>query len=194
MMQTHEQHTPMSPDDRDALVGAAASSARSNQPRVLVYGGLALFILAVLYFVVSLSGYGSAMQEQRRAASALGQVKKTASELALRRTMLATEPEALVVCEPDMRITSTIQQIAIDAGLERPSVPSPKTETKGGVRRNKYSYTIQQTAVQPSALLTFVERVLEQVDCTSVTRLDLKPVRQTGWEMTVEFQRLERAP
>jgi len=180
---------PIDPDDRFAVAAAADAAARGNRPRLLVLLAGVVVAASTLFLLTAFTSYRAAKGELEAGRAQLERVRELAVEH--RRWQLAAEAGAggEIVCDPNPALISTIRNKAIALGLD-PDLPDDRSEERGGIRERTLQYELTSTSLED--LLTFVERVRDDIGCMSVYKLDLTP-RRTAWEMEVGFKRLVRA-
>ncbi|MAY74831.1 MAG: hypothetical protein CMJ31_09005, partial [Phycisphaerae bacterium] len=184
--------TRLSDEDRFAIASAAEASARANRPRSLVLLAMVIFAGSCFYFLLGFKTYRDAEGSMRRAKATYGQLDRLAEEYAFNLRLNASPEVMSVYCDPDPRLVSTMRNIATSSGISDPPLPDESTEQREGVTRRRLRYVnVNDPSIEE--LLTFVDRVRNEVPCMRVFRTKIEPVRGQSWRMEVGFERLERA-
>jgi hypothetical protein len=181
----------------DAMLLAASDAERANRPRWMVRLGLVLVLGAVVYAGLSWMAFRGAVSGLR---------STQAGDFALRGTLAeigsmsgAPDPDAVVAHDPIPNPQTIMEQQAVMVGLDRPAPPRIGDDrVGGGISRKTFRYT---SVASPSAgaLLEWLLGVERAIPGMEVRGLDLRPragrgagVAPTGWELDVEFARLEK--
>jgi hypothetical protein len=196
-MSSSEDRGRLGDEARFELSLAALSQERRNRPRGIVIAAIGAVALAVLF-----AGYGV-----RARSSARAELRRTLTDQVLVER-LSGEWAALEAQERDPRagggggrqpipnLLTRMEDLAVQAGLERPRQPRVGTpEVRGGVRVTQYHYGEGSNPITHASLETLLEwlRLAEGEELgMEVVGLSLKP-DANNWKMTVTFRRWERA-
>lgn len=193
-MTTQGEHTPrLTPEDRFGVAASAQAAARANKPSSLVVAAAAIFFVACVYTALGYGEYSRAQSRADKARADYGLLQQLASDLHYSRLLEAEQRELGDVCEVNPRLISSVEEVAIAAGLDAPGTPQTPTPRSpvDGVRQMEMRYTLTHPTIEP--LLRFVVDVTQQVECMKVGALQIRPTRGgEAWEVQVTFERLER--
>ena len=206
-------HTPPLPDSsRMELAMAAASSERANRPSFLVVLAAIVLAGALIYALTGLSARPSATARVQSSANSTRQIIDLVEEVKASTTGLEGARFA-----PNPRLASELEQLAADVQLDLAgNVTSMDTPgaTAPGLSQKRYS--VKAANQDPAVILNFLNQAQdpEKFPGLEVYTLFLRPNASSaapgfqpsrrpgspvesarfegGWEMEVEFVRLER--
>lgn len=181
----------------DVMLLAASDAERANRPRWMVRLGLALVLGAMVYSGLSWTAFRGAVSGLRSTQAADFSLRGTLSEI--RSLSAAPEQGAVVAYDPIPNPQTIMEQQAVMAGLDRPSPPRIGDDRVGGqISRKTFRYSTV-TSSSAASLLEWLLGVERAIPGMEVRGLDLRPQTgrgtggsPTGWELDVEFARLEK--
>ncbi|TVQ60865.1 MAG: hypothetical protein EA378_10600 [Phycisphaerales bacterium] len=177
-------------DARLTLSGLAAQGARRNRPRGPVLLAGVLLAGASLYAGVqwlSLSSEQGRVERERSRAARVLQASADLSALRAGAEEAGSESET----EPISDILARLQRYGGEFGIEIPFPRDSTRDVRPGLRERRYTYTLSDASI--GSILGWVAAVTDRVPGMRVYSFNLS-VRQSRWQLIVEFIRLERTP
>ena len=177
-------------DDRDELAAAALVGERRNRPRGLV---ILSGIVAAIAVVVLLWSTVSVLRARSTQADQLGFLKQTQSLVATLHGLRSSgQNNGRPDLEPLPNLLTTIEDLAVAAGLKKPNLPTRTFEGRGAIRevRRKYNQFRENDIAK---VLTWIDSVVSDIPGVFVHQLKIDPEGNI-WKIDVTFSRWERQP
>ena len=193
-----------SPDAKFDLARAAFTNERRNRPRQLV-------IVSVMVLGVSCLWAFTGFQSARAAAGKLRVEHETLLKVALLTEEIARYRDQESArggedqFEPIPDLSSKLEKMAVDAGMQKPTRPANPTSTdvknSNQLTRTTIAYGFgrgNRTSIptQPlGPMLRWIVQAQDEIEGLKVERLTIKRPRSAakeGWDLQVSFARLER--
>jgi hypothetical protein len=181
----------LSDDVRFEMAAQAASRERRNRPVILVVVAALALLVAGVAALAGLAARASAAAAYQDQLDAQARVQSMLSQLAVLKNAEAASTSG-AAHDPNVRIASNMEGLALRAGLSRPSPPHESPEPRGGgITVKEYVYTnVRAPSLTP--LLQWVRLAVEEVPGLELYKItSLKP-DAAGWNMSVSFRRWER--
>jgi len=177
-------------DERYEQAMAAAASERRNRPTHLLLVPLGLFCIAgfVLAYAIYAHETTRTSIEQRRAQ--YNRLVAGVADLHDLETRAGSD-SGVDTYGPIPDMLSRMEGTARDAGLEKPNVPTVRTDRTQGAVRQRYVYS-NIVHDRLDELLEWIRLSQERVPGLFVHSISLKPVAGRGWSMDITFARWER--
>lgn len=176
----------LTPEERDDLATAALLANRRNRPRgTVVLAAIVAGIAAIALLVSLASVAGAAGAHAKR----LRQLERT-QELVARHRGLEMSGDPGGQFDRNPTLLSTMEQLAIRAGLDKPAVPSRTPEGRGPIQETRIKYnTFRVDDIEN--VMRWIDSVVTEVDGVRVHELRIDP-QPTSWTVDVTFSRWER--
>jgi hypothetical protein len=184
----------LSEDARLELSMAAAARERRNRPRGLVFGAVALLVIAAVAAGMGVKAQRRAVRSLRHALEDQAQVEAMAAEF---RALSEQERTAGTqrAGEPLPNFRTLMETLATQAGLStRPALNELAADRPGSVVVRSWSCDFQEASIK--AVLDWLRRATvdpaTRIPGLEVYSLDLKPAGEK-WQVTLRLRRWERA-
>lgn len=178
-------------DDRDELATAALVAERRNRPRgVVILCGVvaAIAVVVLLWSTVSVFRTRSAQSKQ------LGYLEQTQSLVATLHGLRSSGQNNGLEdpFKPLPKLQTTIEGLAVGAGLKKPNLPNRSLEGRGAIQEVRLKYDqIRENDI--AKVLTWIDSVVSDIPGVFVHQLRIDPQANT-WNVNVTFSRWERQP
>lgn len=175
-------------DDRDELATAALVAERRNRPRgIVILCGIvaAIAVVVLLWSTVSVFRTRSAQSKQ------LGYLKQTQSLVATLEGLRSSgQNNGRPDVEPLLNLLTTIEGLAVGAGLKKPNIPNRSLEGRGAIQEVRLRYDqIRENDI--AKVMTWIDSVVSDIPGVFVHQLKIDPDGNT-WKIDVTFSRWER--
>ncbi len=176
-------------DDRDELATAALVAERRNRPRGLV---ILCGIVAAITVVVLLWSTVSVFRARSAQSDQLGYLTQTQSLVATLQSLRSSGQNNGLEdpFEPLPNLLTTIEDLAVGAGLVKPNLPTRTREGRGSIREVRRKYR-QFRENDIAKVLTWIDSVVSDIPGVFIHQLKIDPVENT-WIIDVTFSRWER--
>lgn len=178
-------------DLRFEMAAQAASRERRNRPVILVYVAAAALLVTGVAALIGIAGRASARRAYQDQIDTQARAEGMLTQLAVLKNAEAASTGG-AAHDPNVRIASKMEGLALLAGLPRPSPPRETSELRpGGIAVKQYVYTdVRAESLAP--LLQWARVAVAEVPGLELYQIiTLKP-EPAGWRMTVSFRRWER--
>jgi hypothetical protein len=184
----------LSEDARLELSMAAAARERRNRPRGLVFGAIALLVIAAVAAGMGIKAQRRAVRSLRHALEDQAQVEAMASEF-----KALTEQERAAgtqrAGEPLPNFRSQMETLATQAGLStHPALTELPADRQGSVVVRTWSCDFQEASVK--SVLEWLRRAtvepMTRIPGLEVFSLELTPAGEK-WQVKLRLRRWERA-
>jgi len=176
-------------DARLEQAGAAARTARRNQPKGLLVASGIVLLITLIYVITAFSSRRSAMQSLEESRDQAESALQMASELQALRSVAAANPREVGAAS---LLRTRVEAAGLEAGLSRPvSVPKTRNQPNTALGSVLYKFDYEVGDPSLSALLTWVEKSVAAVPGLEVYSLTIRP-QPNSWSLKVTFSRWEK--
>jgi hypothetical protein len=178
---------------------AAASTERTNRPRIFVVGAILLLVMASIYALSGLFSLQSARLKTAGENARIREIEKLIAEYRKERSAQQSR-----IYDQDAQVGRKLEELMSQSGLS----PVPQVglldnagNAPGAVKRQ---YSVSLTDRDPALLLRWLDMVMtgsatsagETIQGLEIDQLSLVPGKgqpgDVGWSMDVRFSRWER--
>lgn len=182
----------LSDQDRLMMQRHAGASERRNSPRSLVVLAVLLLLGAGLYAGLGWTSRQGTLRSLRAAQGSQGLVRVQLEELEGLRSPEAQQGGVVVHDRMDRPVT-LLEQAAQKAEFDAPQYDSERIETDLGDSHRRIFRFKEIRSASAQDILRWVDRVEKDITGMRVYSMDLRAGDgRTGWDVTVQFSRLEK--
>lgn len=183
---------PLSDQDRLQMLRHAGAAERRNSPRSLVVLAILVLLVAGVYAALGWSSRQGTLRSLRAAQGSQGLVQIQLSELDALRAPDA-DREGVVVHPRMASPVALLERAAQAAEFPEPKYDSERIETDAGDSHRRIFRFKEIRSASAEDVLRWVDRVERDIPGMRVYSMDLRVGEgKRGWDVTVQFSRLEK--
>jgi len=184
--------TRLSDQDRLAMMRQAGAAERRNSPRMLVVLAVIVLLVAGVYAGLGWMGRQSSLRSLRSAQFSQDRVQAQLDELRRLRSPEASQG-GVQVWDRLVSPVALLERAAQNAEFPDPNYDSERSESDTGETHRRIFRFKEIRGVSAVDVLRWANAVERDIDGMRVYSMDFRaPANKRGWDVTVQFSRLEK--